>query len=118
MKKVLITIISMLLPLMASAWTSAWGTNVNGIYYLFDSSQKTATVTCEYVIYWNGGKIDDWKKADYSGAIDIPSEVTYNEETYEVTAIGDVAFAGTDITSVSIPESVVSIGNRAFYECI
>lgn len=117
MKKVLITIISMLLPLMASAWTSAWGTNVNGIYYLFDSSQKTATVTCEYVIYWNGGKIDDWKKADYSGAIDIPSEVTYNEETYEVTAIGDVAFAGTDITSVSIPESVVSIGNRAFLNC-
>lgn len=54
MKKVLITIISMLLPLIASAL----GTNVNGIYYLFDSSQKTATVTCEWVRYWRGG-IDD-----------------------------------------------------------
>lgn len=113
MKKVLITIISMLLPLIASAL----GTNVNGIYYLFDSSQKTATVTCEWVRYWSGG-IDDWQKADYSGAIDIPSEVTYNEETYKVTAVGDAAFADcTTVTSISIPESVESIGNYAFHNC-
>lgn len=44
--------------------------------------------------------------------------MTYNEETYKVTAIGDAAFADcTTVTSISIPESVESIGNYAFHNC-
>jgi len=115
MKKVFITIISILLPMMASAWgTRVSGTNVNGIYYVFDSSQMTATVTCEWVDYYRG-QVDEYKKADYSGDIEIPSEVIYNEESYKVTAVGDVAFAGcTGVTSVSIPNSVTSVGANAF----
>lgn len=115
MKKVFITIISILLPMMASAVSEqVLGTEVNGFYYLFDTSQKTATVTCEWVLYWKGG-VDYYKKADYSGAVEIPSEVIYNEESYKVTAVGDVAFAGcTGVTSVSIPNSVTSVGANAF----
>lgn len=117
MKKVFITIISILLPMMASAWgTRVSGTNVNGIYYVFDSSQMTATVTCEWVDYYRG-QVDEYKKADYSGDIEIPSEVIYNEETYKVTAVGNRAFSGTSVTSVSIPERVESIGLCAFWNC-
>lgn len=118
MKKVLILIISMLLPMMANAQSQqVRGTKVDGIYYLFDSTNKTATVTCDYVLYYRG-TIDYWKEADYSGAIEIPSEVTYNDVTYKVTGIGDVAFARcTAVTSISIPESVVSIGYSAFLNC-
>ena len=116
MKKVFITIMTVLLPMMASAWgTRVSGTNVNGIYYIFDSSQMTATVTCEWVEYY-GGLVDEYKKADYSGDVKIPPEVTYNEETYKVTGIGDVAFARcTTVTSISIPESVVSMGYNVFW---
>ena len=116
MKKVFITIMTVLLPMMASAWgTRVSGTNVNGIYYIFDSSQMTATVTCEWVEYY-GGLVDEYKKADYSGDVKIPSEVTYNDVTYKVTGIGDVAFARcTTVTSISIPDNVVSIGYNVFW---
>ena len=116
MKKVLITIISMLLPMMANAQSQqVRGTKVDGIYYLFDSTNKTATVTCDYVLYYRG-TIDYWKEADYSGAIEIPSEVTYNDVAYKVTGIGDVAFARcTAVTSISIPNDITSIGTRAFW---
>ena len=116
MKKVFITIISILLPMIVSAaLRQVRGTDVNGIYYLFDSSQKTATVTCKCITYSGTTFIEDYDKADYSGAIEIPSEVTYDKETYKVTAIGDVAFADCmSVTSVSIPEGVVSIGQWSF----
>ena len=113
MKKLLLSFILMLLPLMASAREMVEGTEVNGLYYLFDLFQKTATVTCKEIL-----GSDMWVEADYSGAIDIPSEVIYNGKTYKVTAIGELAFRGcTDVTFVSIPESVVSIGRRAFMDC-
>ena len=51
----------------------------------------------------------------YSGKILIPSNVTYDSKTYSVTSIGDCAFAYcTGLTSVTIPNSVTSIGGGAF----
>ena len=43
----------------------------------------------------------------------IPSEI----DGYPVTSIGNEAFKGTAITSVTIPDSVTSIGNRVFRQC-
>lgn len=51
------------------------------------------------------------------GDVLIPSTVTHSDKTYNVTAIDEFAFASSEITSVSIPESVVSIGMKAFYGC-
>ena len=47
---------------------------------------------------------------------DIVISNTY--EGYPVTSIGDDALAGSGLTSVTIPDSVTSIGDYAFYDCI
>ncbi len=45
----------------------------------------------------------------------IPSSVTHNDTIYSVTAIGESAFyMSLFLTSVDIPNSVISIGNSAF----
>jgi len=54
----------------------------------------------------------------YTGNIIIPENVEYNGATYPVTSIGNEAFYGcSDLTSVTIPNSVTSIWSEAFYGC-
>ncbi|MBR5238070.1 MAG: leucine-rich repeat domain-containing protein [Paludibacteraceae bacterium] len=54
----------------------------------------------------------------YNGDIIIPEAVVFNERTYRVTSIGEKAFAGSySLKSVSIPDSVTSIGEYAFNDC-
>ena len=48
----------------------------------------------------------------------IPSSVTYKNETYSVTNIDYYAFSCcTDLTNITIPDSILSIGNYAFEKC-
>ena len=58
---------------------------------------------------------DDY--ASYSGVVNIPSQVTYNGTTYTVTSIGYQAFTLSDITQVTIPNTVTRIGGNAFRIC-
>ena len=53
-----------------------------------------------------------------SGAVVIPSSVTYETVTYTVTSIADNGFyVNEDITEVTIPNTVTSIGENAFVSC-
>ena len=49
-----------------------------------------------------------------TGAVVISASVVYSTQAYSVTAIKNDAFLFSGITSVNIPNSVLSIGNYAF----
>ena len=87
----------LLLALLLPA--TAHGFEVDGIFYDI-TSDTTVTVL--------GGQGSD---------IVIPETVTYNDTTYTVTAIGDNAFATSEITRVVIGDSVKSVGRYAFVNC-
>ena len=52
----------------------------------------------------------------YTGNVVIPESVNYGN-TYSVTSIGKSAFYESNLTSVTIPNSVTSIGDCAFIGC-
>lgn len=99
MKQTFLSILLMLLPLLASAET----VEINGIWYNLVAKVKEAEVTS------NLNK--------YSGSVEIPETVTKDGIEYKVTSIGSGAFLESDLTSITIPNSVTSIGNLAFYNC-
>ena len=84
------------------------------IYYnIISEEYKTCEVTYEYSTesYYYGTSYH----SDYSGVINIPSSVLHNSNLYTVIKIGDNAFNGCyDVTSITIPFSVKSIGGKAF----
>lgn len=57
--------------------------------------------------------ITDNTKAEYT----IPSTVTNKGKTYTVTAIGYEAFKESKLTSIILPESLITIGEDAFKYC-
>ena len=101
-------IIATLLFLAVSTFSWAYNTIVDGIYYNYSSSFSTASVTYATSSY-----------NSYSGSITIPSKVKIGSKTYDVIKIEAHAFrASSGLTSVTIPNSVQTIGENAFYGCI
>ena len=89
----------------------ASNTQVDGIYYDFDGTNMTASVTYR-------GNYYDYYSDEYTGKITIPASVNYNGKTYSVTSIGNSAFSHcSGLTSITIPNSVTSIGDYAFFYC-
>lgn len=97
MKKLLPFLMITLLPVLGNAQTL-----IDGIYYNLNSSDNTASVTNNSNGY-------------YSGNVVIPKQVFYGGTAYSVTSIDDNAFNScTNLNSVSISNSVTSIGKGAF----
>lgn len=80
---------------------------VEGIEMTFNVIDETAK-TCAVAGGYGSRAID----VSTSGSVTIPSDVN----GYKVTGIGDYAFDGCrSITSVSIPNTITSVGHYAFY---
>ena len=97
----------LLVALSATSALWAYDFVVNGIYYNYlDGNNVEVT---------NNNSINAEK---YSGEVIIPSTITYNRTTYNVTSIGSQAFwKCSSLSSITIPNSVTSIGNSAFSGC-
>lgn len=78
----------------------------DGIYYQIDElNPKKVKVT-----------LDGY--GSYSGEVNIPEFVLNNGTTYTVSEIGRDAFRGcTELTGVTIPESILGVGVNAFQGC-
>lgn len=76
-----------------------------GIYYNI-TGNNTVEVT-----------YSDRNNNTYSGSVSIPETVTSNGTEYSVTTIGESAFKGSAVTSVSMPEGITSIDYNAFSGC-
>ncbi len=103
MKKVLMLFVAMAAILPASM--SAYDFKEGGLYYNVNGNEATVTYEAQNV-------------GSYSGDVVIPETVVHNGVEYAVTAIGYKAFYNCrNMTSIEIPNSIVSIISHAFYGC-
>lgn len=124
----------------------AYDFSVDGIYYrVISSKDLTVAVTSDnrgtqgsreyfvYDIYGYGFLIDeyDFIYPSYAGSVIIPETVSYNGLKYNVVSIDDYTFTKkihrnydyktyymkSPVTSISLPETITSIGAHAFMGC-
>ena len=78
---------------------------VNGIAY---NALSLTELTCEVTS----------NSTPYSGNIEIPTTVSYQNRTFTVTGIGEKAFSGcNNLTSLILPNTLNVIGSYAFENC-
>ncbi len=86
---------------------------IDGFYYVLDQWNHTATLT--YETYEEDGA---YNHTNYSRLNTtewtIPAQVVQDGQVYAVTAIGDYAFANTNVEQINLPEGIESIGTSAF----
>ena len=92
---------------------SAIATSLSAAAYDFESAGIYYNITGNNTVEVT---YSDRDNNTYSGSVSVPETVTNNGE-YFVTKIGKNAFAGSAVTSVSMPEGITSIDYDAFYEC-
>ncbi|MDE7377289.1 MAG: leucine-rich repeat domain-containing protein, partial [Muribaculaceae bacterium] len=82
-------------------------------YTIVNQAIKTCTTKCGEGDGYNG-----YSGNDVSGELEIPAIASDGMYEYSVIAIGECSFKNCNgLTSVTIPSSVKSIGDYAFYGC-
>ena len=107
MKKILLILFTIAYPIILNATDIV---EINGIFYEL-KPVKVGTAAVNYDPANVGGKL-------YKGDVTIPSTIEYDGNTYKVTEINTYAFMGCrELTSVSLPEGLITIGFGAFDGC-
>ncbi|MFD0702859.1 leucine-rich repeat domain-containing protein [Slackia equolifaciens] len=102
----LLCILAFALPFVAATpcFADTGETTIGQITYQHDTETDEAMVT--------------HADSGISGDVEIPGTIEVGDQKYKVTSIGDHAFSWcTDLTEITIPESVTSIGDHAFRGC-
>lgn len=111
MKKLSLFFISLLVSI--AGFSENLDVTVGSLKYTIDTDAHTATVTGttdESMMGWQS-------EVYYAKSLVIPESITVDGTNYAVTAIGDNAFKECEgYRYLTIPGSVVSIGNYAFYK--
>ena len=83
-----------------------YGMKVNGMYYLLDETNHTATLT------YRGSSYDNYN-GEYSGNITIPKTITFEGIEYQVTGINSSTFSGcSNISTITMEaETPISMYN-------
>ena len=87
---------------------------VDGLAYALDKTAKTATVIADDCKDDEGNKLCE----PYKGDVVVPETITVEGESYTVTAVGEMAFAITDITSLKLPSTIKKMEYRAVSICL
>ena len=104
--KIFSIVLTMLLCMTGiSAFAQTEYYNYDHIRYLLNTEIHEATAV--------GLAYDDYEGLTFT----IASTFTVDEVEYTVTAIADYAFHRKRISSISLPNTLLSIGDLAFYEC-
>ncbi len=106
MKKItiLFRLFALVAGLSCALGASAYDFESNGLYYNITDTRTVEVTTSG--------------STTYTGNVTIPSMVSNAGTVYQVTAIGTGAFYEcSDLTSVTIPNSVTNIAMNAFYSC-
>ena len=104
--------LTLLLALLLPATARAYDFELDGIYYYIEGTN--AIVTRSVDVETNGAVTYSY----YSGDVIIPLLITHGGVAYTVTGISDGAFSNSkELTSVTIPSTVTTIGEGAFWGC-
>jgi len=93
---------------------SAIASSLSAAAYSFESAGIYYNITGDNTVEVT---YSDRNNNTYSGSVSIPETVTSNGTEYSVTTIGESAFKGSAVTSVSMPEGITSIDYNAFSGC-
>lgn len=115
MNKSIFSVLTVVIMLLSSSVVSAnafYDFEVNGIFYNYlNKAKRTVAVT-----HKSSSPYD--YNGEYSGNIVIPDKVSYKGATYSVTEIASYAFeCRTELTGITIPNSVTCINPSAFAGC-
>lgn len=88
------------------------GASVDGVFY-----SVVGGVPQVYVANGALGLVDFPSIMKYTGEVNIPAKVTFGGKEYSVTGVGNRAFYGCDVTSITLPEGLKNIDANAFCNC-
>ena len=107
-------IFTLFVVLLATTNLWAYAFEVDGIYYNI-TSENTAEVTYKSVTDLQGYR---WNESWNIDTVVIPTTVSYNDNIYTVTSIGENAFRKCkSLISATLPNSITTIRNGAFSDC-